>query len=221
MPGVVLWRRDVGPAPELSRILPDGCLDLVWDGRRLFIAGPDTTARQHHSRPGASYVALRCSSGTGPALLGVPADQLRDRTPDLEELWPAGTARVLAEGVAADPVATLESWVVERAAAQDVDPLGPRVLEMADTGTPVAAMADRVGLSARHLHRRCLPIFGYGPRRLARVRRLGRAVDASRTGAPLALVAAECGYADQAHLSRETRALAGTTPSALLREISR
>lgn len=221
VPGTVLWRRTVGSAAERARILPDGCLDLLWDGRRLFVAGPDTTARWHESRAGASYVALRFSGGMGPALLGVPADELRDRTPDLDELWPSGEARVLAERVGADPVSALEAWAVERVASHEVDPLGARVLGLAAAGTPVAVMADRVGLSARQLHRRCLPIFGYGPRHLARVLRLGRALDEARTGAPLAQVAADCGYVDQAHLSREVRALAGTTPTGLLRELGR
>src|SRR5260370_11036735 len=75
VPGAVLWQRTVGPAPELTRILPDGCLDLVWDGCRLFVAGPDATARQHRSRAGVLYVALRFSGRTGPALLGLPAAQ--------------------------------------------------------------------------------------------------------------------------------------------------
>jgi AraC-like DNA-binding protein len=194
-------------------------LDLVWDGCRLFVAGPDATARQHRSRAGVSYAALRFSGGTGPALLGMPADEVRDQTPDLEELWPSADARLLAERVAEDPVATLEAWVVERSASREVDPLGPRVLRMATAGTAVAVIAERLGLSARHLHRRCLPIFGYGPLRLARVLRLRRAVDESLTGVPLAQVAAGCGYADQAHLSRDMRALAGTTPRGLLREL--
>jgi AraC-like DNA-binding protein len=219
VPGAVLWQRTVGPAPELTRILPDGCLDLVWDGRRLFVAGPDSTARQHQSRAGVSYVALRFSGGTGPALLGMPADEVRDQTPDIEGLWPSADARLLAERVAEDPVATLEAWVVERSASREVDPLGPRVLRMATAGTAVAVIAERLGLSARHLHRRCLPIFGYGPLRLARVLRLRRAVDESLTGLPLAQVATGCGYADQAHLSRDMRALAGTTPTGLLREL--
>jgi AraC-like DNA-binding protein len=219
VPGAVLWQRTVGPVPELTRILPDGCLDLVWDGRRLFVAGPDSTARQHRSRAGVSYVALRFSGGTGPALLGMPADEVRDQTPDLEGLWPSADARLLAERVAEDPVATLEAWVVERSASREVDPLGPRVLGMATAGTAVGVIAERLGLSARHLHRRCLPIFGYGPLRLARVLRLRRAVDESLTGVPLAQVAAGCGYADQAHLSRDMRALAGTTPTGLLREL--
>jgi AraC-like DNA-binding protein len=86
----------------------------------------------------------------------------------------------------------------------------------------LTAKANRQpGLSARHLHRRCLPVFGYGPRLLGRVLRLGRALDQARTGAPLAQVAVGCGYVDQAHLSREVRALAGTTPTGLLRELDR
>ncbi|HEV3123042.1 MAG TPA: helix-turn-helix domain-containing protein [Candidatus Dormibacteraeota bacterium] len=216
--GAVLWQRTVGPAPEVTRILPDGCLDLVWDGHRLFVAGPDSTARLHRSRADLWYVALRFSGGAGPALLGVPADEVRDQTPDLGELWPSLEARLLAERVAEDPVATLEAWAVDRAASSEVDPLGPRVLRMAAAGTSVTVIAERLGLSTRHLHRRCLPIFGYGPLRLARVLRLRRAVNESRTGVPLAQVAAGCGYADQAHLSRETRALAGTTPTGLLLE---
>jgi AraC-like DNA-binding protein len=220
VPGAVLWKRATGPAQARSRILPDGCLDLLWDGSRLFVAGPDTTARWHQGPPHASYVALRFSGGTGPALLGVPADELRDRAPALGELWPSAAARVLAERVAADPVTALEAWAAGRAATRTQDPLGPRVLAMAAAGTPVAQMAERAGLSARQLHRRCLPLFGYGPRRLARVLRLGRALEAARKGAPLAQVAAGCGYADQAHLSRETRALAGATPAGLLRELA-
>jgi AraC-like DNA-binding protein len=221
VPGVLLWQRDVGQEPRRTPILPDGCLDLLWDGHRLFVAGPDATARWYRSPVGASYVALRFSAGTGPALLGVPAHELRDQTMGLERLLPSRKARVLAERIAADPVAALEAWAVERFAARDVDPLGQRVLAMASTGTPVAAMADRLGLGARQLHRRCLPVFGYGPRRLARVLRLGRSLEAARAGAPLAQVAADCGYVDQAHLSREVRDLTGTTPTRLLQELVR
>lgn len=216
VPAAVLWQHAIGPAPGPMRILPDGCLDLVWDGQRLFVAGPDSTARWHESPAGASYTALRFSDGTGPALLGVPAHELRDRTPTLEELWSAAEVRALTERVAVEPSSALETWAAKRFASREVDVLGPVVFGMARTGTAVAVMASELGLSARQLYRRCLPLFGYGPRRLARVLRLGRALDDARTGTPLARVAADCGYADQAHLSREVRALVGTTPTGLL-----
>jgi AraC-like DNA-binding protein len=217
VPGAVLWGRAVGGAPEPSRILPDGCIDLLWDGHRLLVAGPDTTARWHTSPPGTSYVALRFSGGTGPAMLGVAADELRDQSAQLDELWPSNPSRVLTDRVAADPVAGLASWAASRVAAlEPLEPLGSRVLTMASRGTSVAAMADRLGLGTRQLHRRCLPLFGYGPRHLVRVVRLNHALADARLGTPLAKVAARSGYADQAHLSREVRALTGTTPSQLL-----
>jgi AraC-like DNA-binding protein len=218
VPGAVLWEREVGPSPGPTRILPDGCLDLLWDGQRLTVAGPDTAARWHVSPPGTRYTALRFSGGAGPALLGVPADELRDQTAYLDELWAAAETRELSEQVAADPATALIDWAARTATPREpVEPLGSRVLSMAAVGTPVAQMADRLGLGVRQLHRRCLPLFGYGPRHLSRVMRLHRALDSARVGTPLAAVAAGCGYADQAHLSREVRALVGTTPSDLLR----
>ncbi|MEU4665925.1 helix-turn-helix domain-containing protein, partial [Micromonospora chalcea] len=71
-------------------------------------------------------------------------------------------------------------------------------------------------LGARALHRRSLTLFGYGPKTLARILRMRRALDLARAGAPLAEVAARSGYADQAHLTREVRELAGLPPSRLL-----
>ncbi len=73
--------------------MPDGCLDLLWDGNRLFVAGPDTAARWRQSPAGTTYVALRFSGGLGPTLLGVPANELWDRTADLEDLWPGRSGR--------------------------------------------------------------------------------------------------------------------------------
>ena len=116
----------------------------------------------------------------------------------------------------ADSGAALEAWVVKRAARCDQDPLGPRVLTMATAGTPIAVMAERLCIIPRQLHRRCLPAFGYGPRYLSRIMRLQRALEEVRCGVPLTQVAAAGGYADQAHLSREVRALVGTTPQGLL-----
>ena len=66
-----------------------------------------------------------------------------------------------------------------------------------------------MGLNERRLHRRCLAAFGYGPKTLARILRMNRAVDLARAGTPFATVAVAAGYADQAHLARDVRALAG------------
>ncbi|NEB52285.1 helix-turn-helix domain-containing protein, partial [Streptomyces griseus] len=78
-------------------------------------------------------------------------------------------------------------------------------------GGSVAATAAEVGLGARQLHRRSLAAFGYGPKTLARILRLQRALALIRTGLPYAEAACAAGCVDQAHLAREMRALAGTT----------
>jgi AraC-like DNA-binding protein len=206
--GVVLWASGGGP----TTVLPDGCLDLVWDGRGLRVAGPDTAAR--HLPAARPHVGLRFSHGLGPGVLGVPADALRDATVDLDGVWSARAARVLTERVADDPAAALEAWL--HTARPDPDPFGARVFTAAATGADVATIAARCGVAPRTLHRRCLPVFGYGPQHLGRVLRLQRALARARAGTPWAEVAAREGYADQPHLAREVRALAGTTPTGIL-----
>jgi AraC-like DNA-binding protein len=78
-------------------------------------------------------------------------------------------------------------------------------------------MADEPGVSERHLHRRCLAKFGYGPKTLHRVLRFNQAMDLAYAGTTFADVADQAGYADQAHLSREVKSLAGATLGDLVR----
>ncbi|WP_235948219.1 DUF6597 domain-containing transcriptional factor [Candidatus Frankia alpina] len=69
-----------GQATQIHRILPDGCIDIIWssDGR-LIVAGPDTVAKLARWAPGVRHIGLRFDPGRGPARLGVPAAELRDR----------------------------------------------------------------------------------------------------------------------------------------------
>jgi AraC-like DNA-binding protein len=78
-------------------------------------------------------------------------------------------------------------------------------------------MADELGFSERHLHRQCVAKFGYGPKTLHRVLRFNQAMSLAYDGVAFADVAQRTGYADQAHLSREVKALAGATLSALVK----
>jgi len=216
VPEVVLWQRAPVDRPTRSRILPDGCLDLLWDGRALLVAGPDPVARWHASPAGTGYLGLRFAAGTGPVALRVPADELTGQVVELADLWPAAAVRRLADRIADDPVAGLKRWSATALGEAEVDPFGARVRALLAGGASVATLADRLGLGARQLHRRSLITFGYGPRRLGRILRLNRALELARAGRPWAGVAADCGYADQAHLSREVRALTGETPTELL-----
>ncbi|MFD3923838.1 DUF6597 domain-containing transcriptional factor [Streptomyces sp. NPDC058595] len=218
--GVVVWtrtapERDDGP---VYPVLPDGCMDLLWTGGRLSVAGPDTHAFAPDLSNGAGgfadVVGVRFAPGVAPALLGVPAHELRDQRVALADLWPGPEAREIAERVAAatDPAAALEAVALRRAAvAGPPDPLLRAVAEGLDAGRTVASVADTVGLGTRALHRRSLDAFGYGPKTLARVLRLQRALALVRASVPYAEAAVAAGCADQAHLARETRDLVGLT----------
>jgi AraC-like DNA-binding protein len=203
-----LWTRTTGPGETREyRIMPDGCVDLIWSGHHLFVAGPDTGPVLARTEPGV-LVGVRLAPGVAPAVLGLPADELTDARPTLAELGPVPTA--LLDGLAgADPAEALRSYAAGRLRAAELDPLLPAIRAGLRAGEPVARLADRLGVSERSLHRRCLAAFGYAPKVVQRVARFTRAVDLARMGVPFARVAAETGFADQAHLARDVRALAG------------
>ncbi|MBP5870671.1 helix-turn-helix domain-containing protein [Streptomyces scabiei] len=215
--GAVVWTAGPGE-PGAGRVLPDGCMDLLWHEGRLLVAGPDTRAYVTGGSPGG-WAGLRFFPGQAPAFLGVPAHELRDRRVALADLWsPAAVRRLTARvNAAGDPASGLEAVVLERAAeVVRPDPVLRHVVTALDAGRPVAATADELGLGARQLHRRSLAAFGYGPKTLARVLRLRRALALARDGVPFAETAARSGYADQAHLARDVRELAGLPLGELL-----
>ena len=139
---------------------------------------------------------------------------------DLTDLWPAAEVRRLTARIdtASDPAAALEEVALARAAhTGPADRLPRQVVAALAAGRSVAATADALGLSPRQLHRRSLTAFGYGPKTLAGVLRLRRALALAGDGMPFAQVAAQAGYADQAHLARDVRELAGMPLGELLR----
>ena len=87
----------------------------------------------------------------------------------------------------------------------------------------VGELAERVFLSRRRLSTVFAAELGVTPKEAARIMRFTHAVtrigQAVRAGSlDLAAVAAECGYADQSHLTREFHAMAGTSPSGWVAE---
>jgi AraC-like DNA-binding protein len=194
-------------------VLPDGCMDVVWTGSRLLVAGPDT--RAVWSDEAGDVVGVRFRPGAGGAALGLPASELLDARVDLEDVWGVA-ARELAERLAAGGGAAL----IEAAVAARATPLDPLVLEAARqvaSGAGVRDVARDVALSERQLRRRFHAAVGYGPKTLGRVMRLQRFLRAARASDEgLAALAAFAGYADQAHLSADARALTGRTPRDLV-----
>ena len=208
-------------------VLPDACSDLVWEqGRGAFVAGPDTGPVRTVMTAGTVILGVRFRPSAGGPALGMPLSELRDQRVDLADLR-RGDAKQLPGTLDPDAAAGRVLDVAEGLVVDGAP--GPAVTWAAallgDPQVRTEDVAAEVGLSLRQLRRRCHAAVGYGPKTLQRVLRFRwfvSRIDAEREGGQdprdLAALAAHVGYADQAHLTRECRALAGLTPAALARQ---
>ena len=208
-------------------VLPDGCTDIVSVDGDVMLAGPATRAVTERFEPGSVVVGVRFRAGAAPPLLGFDASELRDRGTPIAELWGRAGATLAARcadgGGGSARLGVLVDGLVRRldeVPAPDPVATGTAAMLAANPALPVHELADEAALSERQLRRRVELGVGYPPRTLARIFRFQRFLRAARAAAPkgrdLARLAAESGYADQAHLTRESRRLAGLPPAALL-----
>ena len=89
-------------------------------------------------------------------------------------------------------------------------------------GARITALAKEIGWSRKHLVNRFRSELGLAPKPVARIMRFHRACRLAHAGEARgwAGVAAESGYADQAHLAREFSTLAGESPTAWARRLA-
>ena len=205
----------LAPEPE------EKTLDRATPGPRLWAA----LAVQGHPEPDSLVPRFALQDrALGEYLVGEVFDTLPEDVREVvlctSVLDQVGAAQLARREVEGQPraQAVLGSAVLAGVRA-DPDPAVPELLRLARGGARVREMAAAIGLTERQLHRRCLAGFGDGAKVLQRGLRFDNAMRLARGGGPgagLAEVAYRAGYADQAHLSREVRALAGVSPTELL-----
>lgn len=231
------------PSTALTVVLAlDRPLDVGWLGDVASRGVRWLTASGLSVSPAAIYesgpqhgVTMDVTPAGARAFFGSPAAPLRDRLLDLDDLIGPRTAALYEPVATAAATAAAQGWAgvfdaLDRAllalASTHADPrthedatLSQAWRRLHETGgrLPIAGLAREVGWSRRRLTQRFTDEYGVRPKQVARLVRFNRARDlvaASRH--PLAAVAAECGYADQAHFTREWRELSGLTPTGWL-----
>ena len=220
------WQRDLpedDPA-DSTLILPDGCVDVLWRDGKLVVAGIDSTARRSPVPAGTSIVGIRLRPGVAGAVFGIPASELLDAQVPLEELLGPRVSE-LSERLAASQGREAHYLLLEGMVAAAVADNVPDPLVLAATrrlgfpGTRIDQLAEALGISERQLRRRFHQSVGYGPKTLDRVLRFRRLVwkahAVSDGEADLARLAADLGYADQAHMTRDSVRLTGMPPARL------
>jgi AraC-like DNA-binding protein len=189
------------------------------DGRDLghaVIGGPRSQYFLREVATPSYTVGAMLVPGAAFPLLGVSGRVLAERHVALADVW--GDAASLIERIGEARTAEAALDVLEAAlvgrlgmvAACEIDPLVAYAARALEGGASVGAIVDEVGFSHRHVASVFREHVGLSPKRYARVRRVVHAI--GDEGGALAQVAARAGFADQAHLTREVRAIAGVTP---------
>jgi AraC-like DNA-binding protein len=231
-----VWIQQVAADGETyeHRTVPNGSVEISYElgGDAVTVTGPQRSPTVGLLTPGTAVVGIRFRPGVAPAILGPPASELVDLRVEADLVWRRGLttlAERLAEAGSPERVARLLEDEVDRRLkdATDPDPLVADAVRRLQQWQPddVDSLAASLSISPRQLRRRFAAALGYGPKALQRILRfqgflaLSQRRHGESTG--LARLAKEAGYADQAHLTRDSSELAGLTPKAFLEEMWR
>lgn len=180
---------------ERATVLPDGCRDVLIVSRageadRVVQTEIDFHARAAVLPTGTEITGYRLRPG-------------------------AVVSRDGFEGIAADP------QQVEHILRHEVTALGEvdeAIEALATPGATVSSVSRALGVSIRTMQRQFLRLELPSPdfwRCLARARRAAKMLP---SGAPLADIACDCGFSDQAHMTRDLTRWFGSTPMQLRRD---
>ncbi len=222
------WRFESGGKRE--RVLPDGCMDFVFElnSAKARLVGAMSRAELIEPAVGTRYFGVRFLPGVAALLIDAHAVELTDSSAELSQFLHA-SLRGLPEQVAAtksdaERVRLLERFLNASQARQRTEDARVRAatteLRRAAGALRVGELAFRVGVSERQLERLFHERVGVRPKLFARVMRLQRTMTLLRQRAlpTQAALALEAGYADEPHLLRDFRELAAATPSEVAAE---
>jgi AraC-like DNA-binding protein len=224
------WVQRVAPDadPYEHHTVPNAAVELSWEpGSLPRVVGPQSGPLAQVNPPGSTVVGVRFRPGAAPSVLGVPASELVDLFVDAEELWGEAGVR-LAEQLARCDTAEVAASMLERTvlararAGAGPDPLVMEAVSRLLPGgaTEVASLSSSLFISERQLRRRSLAAVGFAPKAIHRMLRFQRFLALAHARglaeADVAELAADTGYADQPHLTRESLRLSGRAPRALL-----
>lgn len=237
------WAHGAG-APHQSRALPRGAATVIidvggrpridffaGDGRtRLdvpaaFIAGAGTATYVTHMAAAQTVVTVHFKPAGAGRFAGIAPGELENACVGLDAVWgAAGTRlheRLVDTPMASDRIAVLQSFLLRRmrvggpATRPDVT-AGLHAIEH-NPSIRVAEIGAALGLSPKLLTRSFRSEVGLAPKAYLRVRRLQAALGRLDAGAAKgAAIAADLGYFDQAHFTREFRSFTALTPTQYL-----
>jgi AraC-like DNA-binding protein len=219
-----------GREPHLQKTLPYPCVHLVFDAGRTAIFGVMRGVFEYQLEGAGRVLGVRFRAGGFRGVLRGTLAAITDRTIPLSSVYEfdADTAEAEVLGAAGDTgmVEIAERYL--RTRTPDVDEVAELVHDIVDriandrTLNRVDELAAQVNLGERALQRLFNDYVGVSPKWVIRRSRLHDAAArlANAEDVNLTHLAAELGYSDQAHLTRDFKALVGRSPSDYRRSAS-
>jgi AraC-like DNA-binding protein len=231
-----VWIQEVAAEGDTyeHRTVPNGSVEIshALGTDVVSVSGPQRQPTVGRLAPGSTVIGIRFRPGVAPSILGPPASELVDLRVEADHLWGRTvttlTGRLGEAGSPEGAARVLEEEIGRRIeVAHDPDPLVRAAVGRLQPWLPdgIDSLPSSLGISSRQLRRRFAAALGYGPKTVQRILRfqgflaLSQRRHGDSTG--LARLAREAGYADQAHLTRESTELAGLSPKAFLEEMWR
>jgi AraC-like DNA-binding protein len=219
---IVRWDLD-GQQPHEQKILPHPNVNLAFEESGPAVFGVDRKLFVRRIGGHGKALGVRFRPGGFRPFWNAPVSRLTDRTVPAAEVFGAAAAAAQ-DAIMRAPgddamVAHAEEFLAS--VLPERDPVAESVADMvslinADPSlTRVHQLAALSGLSVRALQRLFAEYVGVGPKWVMRRARLHEAAERAGRGdvADWAAVAADLGYADQAHMTREFTALIGVPPT--------
>ncbi|GAA2622935.1 helix-turn-helix domain-containing protein [Actinomadura fulvescens] len=218
----VRWR---APEPHDTKVLAHPNVHLVFEEPEPLVYGVDRGLFVRRLEGEGHVLGVKFRPGGFRSFAGGPVLDLADRrVPASEFFGPEVTGALRAVLDAADPAAEAEAFLLPRLPARP-DPLAEEVAEMVaritddPSLTRVADAARTLAVSTRTLQRLFAEYVGASPKWVLRRARLHEAAARADEGSTVdwAELAADLGYSDQSHLTRDFTATVGTSPAAYAR----
>lgn len=225
------WTQTISPSSGFTqRVLPDCCVDIVLMNGLPMVIGPWTEPFDAHLPSGTNILGARCHPGLASSLLGLPASELLNLSVPLRDICGSrGTAAY--SRIADQTTLVAQMSAMERALLAHVaiaSPIDKTTREgirwiARHPHQRVEGLSQWLGLSSRQIQRHFITAVGYGPKLFQSVLRFQRLLnEAHGSGGrrTLADLAANAGYSDQSHMTREFQRFANCPPASLLRSVS-
>lgn len=225
-----LWIWEGVASPGSYRVLPDGCIDIIFslvreetgDVNSLSVIGTMTRYLEVSRIDMPFMLGVRFRpAGAGP-FLDCSATEITDAQLPLEELWDQERSRLrsrLGECISiSESIGVLQQALLKRLESARRGDEGmmyaTRRIAASSGRTNLDNLASDVGLSPRQFRRRFEYEVGIGPKRFGRVTRFQKCLrSVLARGGRWADLAYEHGYCDQAHLIRDFKEFTGLGPT--------